>query len=88
MPAEARSHAVVTHPFHPLRGTRLAVVSHEGRQLRCGDPESGYRFLPRAWTDLATPDAFLSAARGRSMLRPDKLLELADLLDRLRVRNT
>jgi len=56
--------------------------------LRCGDPESGYRFLPRAWTDLATPDAFVSAAGGRSMLRPDRLLELADLLDRLRVRNT
>ena len=79
-------HAVATQPFHPLRGQRLAIVSSSGQQVPCGDPEGGYRYLPLAWTDLAPPDAFQSAAEGRAALRPDKLLELADRLDRLKDR--
>ncbi len=79
-------HLVVTHPCHPLRGKRLAVVSYQGDLVRCGDREGGYRYLPRAWTDLAPPDAYLSAAGGRALLRPSKLLELAELVERLRKR--
>ena len=77
---------VVTHPFHPLRGRKLEIVALEGQQVRCREGEAGYRYLPRAWTDLAPPDAFLTASAGRALLRPDKLLELADLLDRFQDR--
>ena len=80
---KTKLHTVVTHPFHPLRGQRLAIVARQGRQVRCGDREHGYRILPVQWTDLAPPDAFLSASGGRSLLRPERLLELADLLDGL-----
>ena len=41
--------------------------------------------LPAAWTDVAGEDPFVAVAAGRSPLRVEDLLELVDLLDRLRV---
>jgi hypothetical protein len=40
--------------------------------------------LPAAWTDVEEPDAFLVAAAGRSLFRPQDLLALAALVDDLR----
>ncbi len=42
------------------------------------------RSLPASWTDVEEPDAFVVVAAGRSLFRPEDLLALADLLDRLR----
>ena len=42
------------------------------------------RSLPASWTDVEEPDAFVVVSAGRSLFRPEDLLALADLLDRLR----
>lgn len=39
--------------------------------------------LPAAWTDVARVDPFVTVAAGRSPLRVEDLLELADLIERL-----
>jgi len=39
--------------------------------------------LPVSWTDVAGEDPFVAMAAGRSPLRVEDLLQLADLLDRL-----
>jgi len=41
--------------------------------------------LPAAWTDVAGEDPFVAVSAGRSPLRVEDLLQLVDLLDRLRV---
>ena len=46
---------VVTHPFHPLRGRRLAVLVVKRRALDtvlvCSGGVSGQITLPWSWTD-------------------------------------
>lgn len=45
--------------------------------------QSQVRSLPATWTDVVAPDPFVLLAAGRSYFRPDDLLSLADLLNRL-----
>jgi Family of unknown function (DUF5372) len=77
----------VTHPFHPLSGREFEFVKRR-RDWRAdhvyvrGDAGE-LRPLPVAWTDLAAADPFVVAAAGRSLLRTDDLLELAELVARL-----
>ena len=40
--------------------------------------------LPASWTDVVGEDPFVTVAAGRSPLRLEDLLQLADLLERLR----
>jgi hypothetical protein len=40
--------------------------------------------VPRAWTDLADPDVFVTVAAGRSPFRVEDLLVLAELVESLR----
>lgn len=47
------------------------------------DEDGIQRSLPRAWTDAADPDPFVALAAGRSRLRVEDLLALAELLDGL-----
>ena len=47
------------------------------------DEEGTQRSLPRAWTDAADPDPFVALAGGRSAVRVEDLLALAELLDGL-----
>lgn len=37
--------------------------------------------IPLAWTDLASPDAFVAISAGRSLFRVSDLLELTALLN-------
>jgi len=39
--------------------------------------------LPRAWTDVADPDVFVTIAAGRCRFRVADLLELAEVIDGL-----
>jgi hypothetical protein len=41
--------------------------------------------LAASWTDVVGEDPFVAVAAGRSPLRLEDLLQLVDLLDRLRV---
>ena len=50
---------VVTHPFHPLRGERLAVLFVKrrgaGRVFVCAGAVGGRVTLPESWTDRGRP---------------------------------
>ncbi|MGH8996296.1 MAG: DUF5372 family protein [Acidimicrobiales bacterium] len=78
----------MTHPFHPWSGQRFEFVSirHTWKQHRVFFllDDGTQTSLPIAWTDLAEPDAFVNAAAGRSTVRPQDLLALAELIDGLR----
>jgi hypothetical protein len=41
------------------------------------------RSLPRAWTDMADPDPFVTLGEGRCAFRVEDLLQLVDVLDGL-----
>ncbi len=49
------------------------------------DPSGQVQRLPASWTDVVGEDPFVTVAAGRSPLRLEDLLQLVDLLDRLRV---
>ncbi len=49
------------------------------------DPSGQLQRLPASWTDVTGEDSFVVVAAGRSPLRLEDLLQLVDLLDRLRV---
>ena len=75
----------VTHPFHPLSGRELELIERErrssGELVLYRDERGQLRKLPAAWTSVGEVDAWVSVAAGRSRLRPDDLLALAELLD-------
>jgi Family of unknown function (DUF5372) len=78
----------VTHPFHPWFGREYEFVVRRrnwGEDRVCFRDAGGQvRSLPTAWTDAAEVDPFVVLATGRCPFRTPDLLELADLLDRLR----
>jgi hypothetical protein len=78
----------VTHPFHPLRGRRFALVVY---QQNWGDDRVYFYHdrgcligLPIQWTSLSPPDPFVVLSAGRSAFRPADLLALARLMEELR----
>lgn len=48
------------------------------------DPQGRLSAIPRAWTDLAQPDPFVTMAAGRSWFRMEDLLELVRWIGRSR----
>ena len=87
-PDDLTVRARITHPFHPLHGREIVVVDQ--RRNRHGDrvwyqvPDGRVRTMPRAWTSLATLDAFEVISAGRAFFRSDDLARLAALLDAVR----
>jgi hypothetical protein len=79
----------VTHPFHPLHGREFEVIEYHRawgeERVYFLDAAGHMQRLPVSWTDVAGEDVFVAMAAGRSPLRVEDLLQLADLLDRLRV---
>ena len=78
----------MTHPFHPLFGRGFEFVVHRqnwGEDRVHLHDENGVLFsLPAAWTDVAALDPFVVIAGGGCPFAMTGLLELADLIDRLR----
>jgi hypothetical protein len=77
----------VTHPFHPWSGKEFAFVAvrrtwHQDRVFFVDD-DATLRSLPRAWTDAADPDVFVTLAAGRTPFRVEDLLALAEVIDGL-----
>jgi len=78
---------LVTHPFHPLSGRRLACVGERynryGKRLILQVDDEQICSIPPQWTDVgaADPESILGA--GRAHFRLSDLLELADLVERL-----
>ena len=83
-----RRHFQVTHPFHPLTGQWFEIQA-----WRYGLPQDRVFFLdsqgretsiPLAFTDLSSPDPWVVLGAGRSLFRVTDLLEMVDLIQRLR----
>jgi hypothetical protein len=79
----------VTHPFHPLFGRELEFVKRR-RNWRADrvyvvEPDGSLLSLPVEWTDVAAEDPFVVVAAGRSPFHTAGLLELAELVDRIRI---
>jgi Family of unknown function (DUF5372) len=77
----------VTHPFHPLCGSKFEVVTYRknwgDERVYVRGPGDRLLSLPVAWTDMAEISAFVMIAAGRSLFRFEELLELSRLLEQL-----
>jgi hypothetical protein len=74
----------VTHPFHPLLGREIQVVSQKrifgNDWLFFIDDEEQQSSVLVAWTSLSVPAPLWALSAGRAYLRADDLLRLADLI--------
>jgi Family of unknown function (DUF5372) len=78
----------VTHPFHPLKGKKIAAVY---RRINWGEDRFMYlrrsdkrpRSIPASWTDIVPEDEFRRTSRGRAAFRSSDLVELSALIERL-----
>ncbi|HEX9910451.1 MAG TPA: DUF5372 family protein [Desulfatiglandales bacterium] len=79
----------MTHPFHPLHGREFEMLEYRQtwgeNRVYFLDLSGQLKRLPASWTDVVGEDPFVTVATGRSPLRLEDLLQLVDLLDRLRV---
>jgi hypothetical protein len=80
----------ITHPFHPLLGTRYEAVA---RRLNWGEdrvffynPDGTLKSFATNVTDVVPADAFTRISAGRSAFRVDDLLELRQWLNRRQLR--
>lgn len=79
----------MTHPFHPWSGGVFVLV---GVRRTWGedrvfffDGDGVQRSLPTGWTDAGDLDPFVVVAGGRCPFRVVDLLELAELMEGVRV---
>ena len=82
----------VVHPFHPLFDHGLEFVKRR-RNWRADrvyvfDPNGLLLSLPAEWTDVVSEDPFVVVAAGRSPFHTAGLLELAELVARMRAERT
>ena len=78
----------MTHPHHPLFGQEFdlfmrGVNWHEDRAF-FHDRAGRVRSLPACWTDLVAEDPFNAVAAGRAAFRLQELLDLVQLIGRLK----
>jgi hypothetical protein len=77
----------VTHPFHPLHGREFELLDYRNAwgedRVYFHDDTGQFRRLPASWTDVVGEDPFVAVAAGRSPLRVEDLLRLAELVARL-----
>lgn len=78
----------MTHPFHPLRGQRFALVDRRRtwgeERVYYHDAAGQLHRICVQWTSLAEVDAFVQTSAGRSSLRVSDLLQLAALIGQLK----
>ena len=82
----------VTHPFHPLFDQDLEFVKRR-RNWRADrvyvfDADGKLLSLPVEWTDVVAEDPFVVVAEGRSPFHTAGLLELAELVARMRAQRS
>ena len=78
----------VIHPFHPRRGQPFELVAYKSAwgedRVYFYNHEQQLIALPASWTDVIAVDPFVAVAEGRSLFRAEDLLDLAELVGRLR----
>lgn len=79
--------AEITHPFHPLRGQRFAVLKTRRvagvETLSVRGSSRGPSSVPREWTDWAEPSPYADIGLAPRVLDFACLVELADLVEAL-----
>jgi hypothetical protein len=78
----------ITHPFHPQYGQEIELVV---RRVQWGEDRVFYRSaegplssLPARWTSVVPDDPVVALTRGRAPFRVADLIELAQLVSRLK----
>ena len=85
MPNQSYEWAEITHPYHPLRGRRFAVLKRrsvagvETLILRKA-PDQGTFGIPLEWTDLAPPFLYSDGEGSASALEYRCLLSLSEIV--------
>src|SRR5437763_7105817 len=78
----------ITHPFHPWSGQEFDLVTylHTWGEHRVYFHKEGEHLVsvPASWTDIIAVDPVVQVAAGRALFRVKDLLELAQLVQRLR----
>ena len=76
----------MTHPFHPLRGTRYQLLERRktwsADRVFYFDGNGTQHSFATNLTDVLPPDAFLEASAARAPFRLADLLELRERLNR------
>jgi hypothetical protein len=86
--AELKRRVRITHPFHPRFGEEFKLLDYRrsfgDERVECIDEQDRLITVPLVWTDACGVDPFVRISAGRSFLRAEDLLRLADMLEGLR----
>ena len=78
----------ITHPHHPLRGQRFKLVTYRHNwgedRVYFHNAEGRLSSIPACWTTVVAPDPFVAVAGGRCFFRYEDLLQLVELMEKLR----
>jgi len=84
----ADKHFHVTHPFHPLFGQEFELVEYRNNwgedRVYFFNTKGEVQSIPAGCTNAVGVDPFVEISAGRSFFRTKDLIELAELLERLR----
>ncbi|MFC1781657.1 DUF5372 family protein [Planctomycetota bacterium] len=82
---DQEQYCTVTHPFHPLYGKKILIVS---LKQTWGEDRVFYRqgdgritSIPACWTSIYEPRPFNVISKDRSVFRFQELLELTRLIE-------
>jgi hypothetical protein len=77
----------VTHPFHPLCGRELDLVTYRQNwgedRVYFHDDQGRLKSLSAGWTSIGPEDPFVVVSANRAAFRTADLLELVTLVDHL-----
>jgi len=78
----------IAHPFHPWSGQEFDLITylHTWGEDRVYFQREGEHLVsvPASWTDIVPEDPVVKLAAGRSVCRVQDLVELVELIQRLR----
>ena len=78
----------ITHPHHPLRGQKFKLITYRHNwgedRVYFHNAEGCLSSIPAGWTTVVAPDPFVTVAGGRCLFRYQDLLQLVDLMEKLR----
>ena len=77
----------MTHPFHPLCGRELDLVTYRQNwgedRVYFHDDQGRLKSLSAGWTSIGPEDPFVVVSASRAAFRTADLLELVTLVDHL-----
>jgi uncharacterized protein DUF5372 len=78
----------ITHPFHPWSGQEFELITylHTWGEHRAYFHKEGEHLVsvPATWTDIVAADPVVQLAAGRALFRAVDLINLAQMLKRMR----